>query len=195
MFFNDIIKSMGKITVWTKQHENVLKELKNIGRYIAKKKYIILDLQEHADIVLEAYQWLVKNTPNSNEKPKDAEFPVWVSFSKDATMLLSEKTIILELKIEESLITKINIMKWGMILNYEYLPENEFDEKRHKKLLEDYRISDTQAYMSQFYPHIKREIIESWKRLFDNEDNKKNNSQYYGNIWEIKEQWIKKIIR
>ena len=67
---------MGKITVWTKQHENVLKELKNIGRYIAKKKYIILDLQEHADIVLEAYQWLVKNTPNSNEKPKDAEFPV-----------------------------------------------------------------------------------------------------------------------
>ncbi len=186
---------MSKITVWTKQHENVLKELKNIGRYIAKKKYIILDLQEHADIVLEAYQWLVKNTPNSNEKPKDAEFPVWVSFSKDTTMLLSEKTIILELEIEESLITKINIIKWGMILNYEYLPENELDEKRHKKLLEDYRISDTQAYMSQFYPHIKREIIESWKRLFDNEDNKKNNSQYYGNIWEIKEQWIKKIIR
>lgn len=28
---------MSKITVWTKQHENVLKELKNISRYIACK--------------------------------------------------------------------------------------------------------------------------------------------------------------
>lgn len=185
---------MGKITVWTKQHENVLKELKNIGRYIAKKKYIIMDLQEHADIVLEAYQWLIKNGPDANNKPEDAEFPVWVSFSRDATMLLSEKTIILELELEESLITKINIIKWGMILNYAYLPENEADEKRHKKLLEDYRISDTQAYMSQFYPNIKREIIGSWKRLFDN-NNYNNTSDYYGNIWEIKERWIKKIIR
>ena len=151
---------MGKIRVWTKQHENVLKELKSTGRYIAKKEYIIMDLQEHANIVLEAYNWLVKNSPNVSNKPKDVEFPVWVSFARDSTMIL-------ELEIEETLITKINIMKWGMILNYAYLPENESDENRHKKLLENYRISDAQAYMSQFYPQIKREIIDSWKRLFD----------------------------
>lgn len=187
---------MGKIKVWTKQHENVVKELKNTGRYIAKKKYIIMDLQEHADIVLEAYEWLIKNSPDINNKPKDVEFPVWVSFSRDSTMLLSEKTIILELELEEYLITKIDIIKWGMILNYEYLPENEFDKNRHKKLLEDYRISDTQAYMSQFYPHIKREIIESWRRLFYYNNNiQKNKSEYYGNIWEIKEEWIKEIIK
>lgn len=187
---------MGMIKVWTKQHENVIKELKNTGRYIAKKEYIIMDLQEHADIVLEAYQWLTKNGPDINNKPEDVEFPVWVSFSRDSTMLLSEKTIILELELEESLITKIDIIKWGMILNYAYLPENESDENRHKKLLEDHRISDTQAYMSQFYPQIKREIIESWKRLFYYDKNiKKNNSEYYGNIWEIKEKWIREIIK
>lgn len=187
---------MGNIKVWTKQHENVMKELKNTGRYIVKREYIIMDLQEHADIVLEAYEWLVKNGPDVNNKPKDVEFPVWVSFSKDSTMLLSKNTIILALELEESLITKINIVKWGMILNYAYLPENKSDENRHKKLLEDYRISDSQAYMSQFYPQIKREIIESWKRLFyDNDDIKKNKVEYYGNIWEIREQWIKDIIK
>ena len=187
---------MGKIRVWTKQHENVLKELKSTGRYIAKKEYIIMDLQEHANIVLEAYNWLVKNSPNANNKPKDVEFPVWVSFARDSTMILSEGTIILEIEIEETLITKINIIKWGMILNYAYLPENESDENRHKKLLENYRISDTQAYMSQFYPRIKREIIDSWKRLFDfDNDIQKNMSDYYGNIWEIKEECIRKVIK
>lgn len=187
---------MSKIRVWTKQHENVLKELKSTGRYIAKKEYIIMDLQEHANIVLEAYNWLVKNSPNINNKPQDVNYPVWVSFARDTTMILSNGTVILELEIEESLITKINIVKWGMILNYAYLPENDSDENRHKKLLEDYRISDTKAYMSQFYPQIKREIIESWRRLFDfDSDIQKNMSDYYGNIWEIKEEWIKKIIK
>lgn len=185
---------MSKIRVWTKQHENVLKELKSTGRYIAKKEYIIMDLQEHANIVLEAYNWLVKNSPNINNKPQDVNYPVWVSFARDTTMILSKGTVILELEIEESLITKINIVKWGMILNYAYLPENDLDENRHKKLLEDYRISDTKAYMSQFYPQIKREIVESWRRLFDS-DIQKNMSDYYGNIWEIKEEWIKKIIK
>ena len=28
---------MSNITVWTKQHENVLKELETTGRYIAKR--------------------------------------------------------------------------------------------------------------------------------------------------------------
>ena len=29
---------MSNITVWTKQHENVLKELETTGRYIAKRE-------------------------------------------------------------------------------------------------------------------------------------------------------------
>ena len=35
---------MSNITVWTKQHENVLKELETTGRYIAKREYIRMDL-------------------------------------------------------------------------------------------------------------------------------------------------------
>ena len=47
---------MSNITVWTKQHENVLKELETSGRYIAKQEYIRMDLKE----------------------PADVEYPVWV---------------------------------------------------------------------------------------------------------------------
>ena len=156
---------MAKITVWSKQHENVWKVLQETGRYTVKREYIIKDLKEHSELVLDTYEWLVKNGPDYGNKPADVEFPVWVSFRQDATMLPEKGRVILELEIEESLITRVNFTKWGMILNYSYIPADKADEKRHKELLEAYGVSDTQVYMSQFYPEIKREIRESWKRL------------------------------
>lgn len=69
---------MSNITVWTKQHENVLKELETSGRYIAKQEYIRMDLKEQDPVVLEAYDWLVKHGPDRANKPADVEYPVWV---------------------------------------------------------------------------------------------------------------------
>lgn len=60
-----------EIKVWTKQHKNVLKELMETGRYTAKQKYISMDLQEHAKLVLEVYDWLVRHGPDAANKPDD----------------------------------------------------------------------------------------------------------------------------
>ena len=84
---------MEQIKVWTKQHKNVLEELKKTGRYTAKRQYIAMDMQEHADLVLEAYDWLVKHGPDAGNRPPDADYPVWVSFQSEATMLPSEGTV------------------------------------------------------------------------------------------------------
>ncbi len=183
---------METIRVWTKQHSSVLAELEETGRYIAKQEYICMDLEEHADLVLEVYDWLVNHTPNRQYKPVDAQYPIWVSLEEEKTMLLTEDTVILELEIEKELLTLIHINKWGTMLNYSYIPLNEEDEKAHKSRLKAYGVSDTLAYMSRFYPQIKREIIESWNRLFDDTITL-NSDAYYGNIWEIKREWIRKI--
>lgn len=186
---------MDKIIVWTKQNKNVVKELERTGRYTAKKEYILKDLDRHAYLVLEVYDWLVKNTPNSSQKPYDAEYPIWVSLARETTMLPSPGTIILELKVDLSLLTMINIDKWGTILNYSYIPTDEEDAKNHRQLLERYGISsDTKAYMSQFYPQIKRKIIDSWSRLFD-DSIIIGNDERYGNIWEVRKEWITQIIQ
>ena len=185
---------MDKITVWTKQNENVVKELEKTGRYTAKKKYISKDLDKHSYLVLEVYDWLVRNTPNNSQKPYDAEYPIWVSLKKEATMLPGEGTVILELKIDPSLITMININKWGTILNYSYIPKDKEDAKNHQQFLEQYGVSsNTKAYMSQFYPQIKRKIIDSWSRLFD-DSIILGNDESYGNIWEVRKEWITGII-
>ena len=49
---------MAKITVWSKQHENVWKVLQETGRYTVKREYIIKDLKEHSELVLDTYEWL-----------------------------------------------------------------------------------------------------------------------------------------
>ena len=151
-----------------------------------------MDLQEHADLVLETYDWLVRSCPDAANRPADVEYPVWVSPSFETTMMADKNNVILELSIDPSLITRINIFKWGAMLNYSYIPVNEADGKAHDEMLKLYGVSDTKAYMSQFYPDIKREIIASWSRLFD-ESVSLGNPECYGTIWEIRKEWVVRV--
>lgn len=185
---------MEKIIVWSKQHKSVWEELKRTGRYTAKRGYIKKDLEEHADLVLEVYDWYVKKVSKKYPKPEDAEYPVWVSMIHEATMLPSEGTVILELEIDKEDIMPVNISKWGTILNYSYLAKDEKDSIRHKELLKAYRTTDAKAYMTQFYPEIKNEIIKSWDLLFDDSILINKNNEKYGTIWEVRKEWIKNVI-
>lgn len=185
---------MDHVTVWTKQHESVAEILKQTGRYTAKRAYIEKDLEEHAPLVLEVYDWLVAHTPNADRRPADAEYPVWVSLAQEAVMLPSPGTVILELSIDPSLLTMVNIDKWGTMLNYAYIPVDEADAKRHRKRLEAYGVSDAKAFMSRFYPDIKHEILQSWDRLFD-DTILVGSDKCYGNLWEVKQEWVTQILR
>jgi len=183
-----------KIKVWTKQHASVLEELTRTGTYRAKRQYISLDLEEHASLVLEVYDWLVAHSPASPFRPEGAEYPVWVSFLREGTMLPGEGAVILELELDPALITRVNVAKWGAMLNYSYLPADAEDLRRHRQLLSDYNTSDAKAFMTPFYPQIKQEILDSWPRLFD-EKVQLGSSLAYGNIWEIQRQWVTNILR
>ena len=64
-----------------------------------------MDLKEQDPVVLEAYDWLVKHGPDRANKPADVEYPVWVSFTNEGTMMNSENTVILELSLDPAIIT------------------------------------------------------------------------------------------
>lgn len=185
---------MSKITVWTKQNRAILKELEETGRHVCKKEYVAKENGEDTHFILEVYNWLAKHTTNRHLKPDDAAYPVWVSTSRSATMLPDDNSVILELSIDPEMLAKVNICKWSTILNYAYIPSDEKDSKRHQELLSQYGVGDAKAYMTPFYPEIKREIIASWDRLFD-ESISLGNDFYYGNIWEIRKEWIREIIQ
>lgn len=185
---------VAKITVWTKQNEKVLDQLNQDGRYLAKREYIQSDLHEYADLVLESYDWLAGKLSKFIERPEDVTYPIWVSDKREATMLASDGTVILELEVESELVIFIDINKWGSILNYSYIPIDEIDLKNHRDKLKAYGVnSDAKAYMSEFYPQIKRDIINSWDRLFDDKISL-GKGEKYGLIWEVKGEWIRQVI-
>lgn len=165
------------------------------GKYTAKREHVIKDLQEHSNLILETYDWYVRKVSEKHPKPSGVSYPVWVSLSLDNAMTLSKNTVILEIEIDRHTIMPVNINKWGMILNYSYIPEDSNDEKRHKLLLKRYGTSDAQAYMSPFFPHIKKEIVLSWDRLFDDSIAINDNRMQYGTIWELRREWITNVTR
>lgn len=182
---------MRLISVWTKQHEAILSQLAQTGRYVAKREDILKN--EDSQLLEPSYNWLAQHMPQEH-RPPDADYPIWLSLYADNTRLPSPNTITLELELDESLMTRINVAKWGTITNFSYLPRDDNDAARHNRLLESYGISDAKACMTQFYPALKREIESSWNRLFD--DRVQLGDPFcYGLIWEVKKEWIKEISR
>ena len=185
---------MEKVKVYTKQRKEILKELDENGCHVTTADHVAVEWKEDTKIVLEVYDWLVKNVSSRVAKPDCAGYPVWVSLARETTMLLDDQSVVLELSVDPALLTKINIFKWGKILNYSYIPKSEADAKAHIEMLELYGISDMEAFMTPFYPEIKRKIVDSWKRLFDDSVTL-GNEECYGILWEIRKEWVVNIIK
>ena len=181
---------MGTIRVWTKQSAKVLEILETQGRYTAKRLYV--RTRDENDGVLELYDWLAHFHPGKRWRPADADYPVWLSFSYEASMQITPDTVLLELEIPEEQITRIDVKKWTTMLNRGYLPKDEADYRRHRELLAAYGQSDAGAYESPFYPEIKREIEGSWIRLFE-ENGEEGHA--YGTVWELKKEWLREVRR
>ncbi len=181
---------MDRIRVWTKQHISVWDTLQKQDVYHAR--YEGIRHNEDARLMMDAYRWLAAHIPGADRKPPEAEFPVWLAFSRAGTMLPTPDTVLLELEIDPAWITHINIAKWGTILNCSYIPLNEADARRHQKLLQDWGASDARACMTPFYPHIRQEIQASWVRLFD-DSIQVGSPETYGTIWEVRKEWVRNV--
>lgn len=183
-----------KIKIWTRQHEDIVDILEKEERYIVKEEYITNKMENCSHFYLDVYTWYTKKAQKIVPKPDDVKYPIWVSVSDNYMLQPVEGTVVLELLIDEDELVVMDVEKWGRIVNYWYVPTSREDEDEHDKKLKKFGLSDdSSAYMSNFYPLLKREIIASWDRLFDN--------SYYlcdlrqGAIWEVKKEWIVNIIK
>lgn len=177
-----------KTRVWTKQHENVLKVLEKDGRYTVKKEYIVAKMEEHAGIYLDVYDWYYRKASALIPPPADVRYPVWVSLSKEERIGKTDGNVNLELEIPTDQLITMDIDKWGLIVNYMYIPVDDADDDEHRRLLKTYGIDDVDAYMKPFYPNIKGQIIKSWDRLFD--EGIHLSDMQVGTLWEVKAEWL-----
>ena len=183
---------MPEITVWTKQNEAVIDHLEAAGRFIADECYIHRELGDISYIMLFIYRWLADHMPASAARPDDVKFPVWVSFTKEATMSPESGYAVLELMMQDSMVTHIDATKWTRITNYSYIPISEEDETEHRNYMRELGTDDARAVMTQFWPEARKKIIDSWDRLFDKSVVLDGTTEY-GLLWEVRKEWVQKI--
>ena len=170
--------------VQTIQHKKILEILERNGRYLLDGRYVCKELigePEHRRLVMVCYDWLAANMEKRVRKPEDAQYPIWLTLGEGNSYPEDGENVRLELDVPEEKLCVISVAKWSAILDYRYLPSDEADAIRHAKLLELYGVSDAKAFMSNFYPDIKREISDSWERVFEID----SDETCYGLIWEI----------
>ncbi len=175
--------------VWTRQDEAVLNILENNGVYRVREKYIRTKMGNYADVYLNVYKWLRKETARRMEVPEGARYPIWLATDEELRLPVAEGAVSFELEIPESEIMIFDMEKWDYIVNHMYLPKNNEDRERFKKKLEKYNISvEADIYMENFYPLLKQEMVSSWERLFD--DSIRLSEHDLAIAWELRKEWI-----
>jgi len=178
-----------KVKVWTRQHKNVLKVLKEERIYKVKERYIRKKLENCADIYLDVYKWLRHESAKRMEISAEVKYPIWLSIEEELKLPAAEGMVFFELEIPRDQIMIFDMMKWDYIVNYLYLPKDRNDRKRFKEKLKKYNINvESEIYLENFYPRLKKEMTSSWKRLFDSEI--ELSDQKVAISWELREEWV-----
>ncbi len=101
------------------------------------------------------------------------------------------------MEVPDSEILYFNGLKWDYILNLHYVPETAEDLRLYEQDIKNKGFKNSFEFINgryaKLYPEEEKRVINSWSRIFDIEN--WNIFEVQANIWRIKSEWIKDIIR
>ena len=184
------------VRLYTRQNDKTVSQLERNGRIINNRIYVQLHFGDIAPFFLKCYDWFTEEAVKYLPKPDDVHAPIWCSISKENCLKPIPGTVVYVLDVPESQVIYFDDLKWDYVLNQIYLPEDEEDQKAYNEHLRKMGIESGFEIMSGKYkgkyPEEEKRIMESWKRAF-----KIDNWSIWnvcGNLWEIKKEWVKKIV-
>lgn len=87
--------------------------------------------------------------------------------------------------------------RWDLVLNNQFIPKDAADAEDFDRLLKSYGLSHTFDIFDRKYTgafdDVKARIRDSWKRIFEITD--RSEFVVQANLWCIKKEWVKHIIR
>lgn len=156
--------------------------------YVVNYFYLPLDEEDKAKHKGEIVKYgLASDDDKRVPKPEQAESPVWI-YADEAAVFKSTGATLLKLSIPKEEIIFFDLRDWNKILNLNFLGSEE-EEKKFKEKLKSQGVKDNlDIIKSPFYPLLKKELVESWKKLF----NRSNLCKKYteGAVWQLKKEWI-----
>lgn len=175
------------VIMWTSKEDIVIETLERDGISFVKKEYIDKKYGETAWIFRTAYSFFCKEAEKRIPKPEQAESPIWI-FADEEAVFKSTGNTLLKLSVPKEEIIFFDLRDWNKILNLCFLgseeEENEFRNKLKSQGIKD----NLDIINTPFYPLLKKELMDSWKRLFDKTDLCKKYTE--GAVWQLKQEWV-----
>ena len=187
----------GKVVrLYTRQNDKTLFILKRDGRIINQRVYVEMHFGDIAPLFMESYDWFTKEAAKIVPKPEDVHAPIWCSISVENCLKPIEGTVVYELEVPEERVIYFDEAKWDYVLNRIYLPKDAKDGERYKKYLKDIGVVNGfeffQGRYKGMYPEEEERIMDSWQRVFEIDNWTIFN--VCGNLWEIRQEWVKRIV-
>lgn len=187
----------GKTVLFTCQNKKTLDIIEKTGKFSNKKIYIQEKFGDIAETILKSYDWFVYAADRRVRKPADVEYQIWCTASSKTSIKPEEDEVLYILEVPDEEIIFFNCFRWDYVLNLHYLPEDDEDLKKYQMEMKEKGFSNTYEFIngkySGMFPLEVKRIRESWNRVF--EITEWNDFEIQANIWEIKKEWIKAIVR
>ena len=188
------IKEEEYLTLWTRQVSEMLGEIKDYGVYKVKEEYIRKKNDTISDYYLKLYKWFTGEAKKYIDAKGD--YPIWLSVADEFRLRPVEGTVTLRLRVPSKEVLLCNYDAWGYTVNYFYVPLDEADKARHKEeLTKNGLVSDDELFLTSkgnFYPLLKREVVNSWERIFTLKPTDLK-ACLVAVTWEIKKEWIEEV--
>ncbi len=176
-----------KVIMWTAQTQIVLDTLEKDGVYYVKKQYIDEKYQETAWSFRLAYHFLGEGMEKRVPRPAKAESPVWLYKDPKWTGAQGGAPL-MKLEVPQEELLLFDMRKWNKILNMSLVGTEE-ERRSFDKELERQGVTDASDVLKKpFYPALKRKIMKSWEKLFEETDVEETYLQ--GAVWRIKREWM-----
>lgn len=187
----------GKTLLFTSQDQRSLEILERDGRFINKREYIEEHMEDISPLIIQCYDWFVNAAKERVPKPDDVEYQVWCSVSAKNCMRPYEGEVAYVLEVPDEEIIYFSGLRWDYVLNLHYVPENDADLKAYEKDIKSKGYKNSYEFIqgryANIYPNEIKKIKDSWNRVFDFEG--WNIFEIQANIWHIKKEWVKAVIR
>ena len=177
------------ITIHTAQRKIIKEILDTEGVYRVQGKFIDKKYGDQAWIFKTAYSFFNQYAPQYLAKPEGAESGIWTYLDKRWVGAQPE-CMVMTFEVPRNEVLLFDLRLWNKILNLDYIAENEADAKRFQQNLDRMGIAQSlQAFTTPFYPTVKREITNSWQRLFDSAQDCPE-TYLEAAVWELKKDWL-----
>lgn len=184
------------ITLYTSQAQPVLDILNKEGVCYSKREYVLKKYQESASIFTTVYDFYAKEAEKYVAKPEYGEYPYW-AFQDIYSVDTSGNGGIITMDVPVEEVVFFDMYDFKKMLCLQYIGDTEKEEREFRKMLQEYGIrNDVDVMLTPFYPDLKRQVEESWKRLFRHHENIKNGNtedvkSVQVGLWKLKKEWFR----